>query len=257
MFHVDDTVSPEDGSARLAALPTALLAGPLAGAMVPQGMQQFPATQLGMPRAETPAAKRPRRAGAESSPSDAEDVVAAPSRVQIKRVSDGICFNLGYGPGGVTAQVSWTEVDLFKSDREIMQKTVLRGKPVVKYSEICDLLRRDVPGVANPAKKTKQGFPKRVWEDVMHAGLALYPIGILKDAGSAKSRVEFYEPPTETSGEARLAIYHNMLVDLCRVGGRQFRQLLAIHAQERASALIVAPEGAKSTGSADKPPAPG
>jgi hypothetical protein len=39
-------------------------------------------------------------------------------------------MNIGYGPGGQTAQVSHAG-DLWASDREIMQKTVLKGKAKV------------------------------------------------------------------------------------------------------------------------------
>ena len=64
----------------------------------------------------------------------------------------------------------------------------------------------------------------------MTAGFARYPVGKLVGGNRENSHVVFFKPPEESDGPDRLITYHNMLVDLCQVGGRHFRTLLAAHA---------------------------
>lgn len=144
--------------------------------------------------------------------------LAAPS-VEAKDISSGPTLDYGYGPGGATAQLSYEGPGVcFKPDREIMQRTVLNGKAKVSVNEMCGKIRR------KEADGKRPGVPKDVFEEVMVAGFAQYPIGKLVDQGRASARVLFSAPPTEDR-DARTK-YHNMLVDLCRVSLRQFSKAL-------------------------------
>ena len=209
----------------IAAAPSAeLQAGLIDSAITPRGMAAFPATQP----PDAPAAKRRRGAPSQQEPRDEDNQEGDP--FVPKLVADGVPMTVGYGLDGVTAQRSWTESALFKTDRDLMQRTLLRGKPMVYAYEVCDSLRRPVTGPGG--KVTRKGFPRAVWEEVMLAGFGKYPVGKMLDAGGTKSRVVFSKPPSHEDGRESLVSYHNMLVDLCQVGARQFRQLLDKYAEQ-------------------------
>ena len=143
----------------------------------------------------------------------------APENPEPKNVQDGVAMTYGYGPEGASAQISYEDGgDYFLPDRDIMQRTVLRGKPVVTVAEMSGLIRKKVGN-------KKPGVPKKVFEEVMEAGFAKYPLGKLLEKGTKNSRVVFCAPPT--SGRDAITHYHNMLVDLCQVSLRQFTSLLA------------------------------
>jgi len=243
-----------------------VLAGILPGMTAPSGMAAFPATQ--------PAAKRRRLAvvagSAASSSSDAAEVAGAggedvqPPEEEVeegsgagddsvplvaKKLEDAISFDVGYGPAGVTAQASWKEPTLWMTDRDVMQRTVLKGRPVVKYNVFCDGPRREQTA-ANGVKKTL-GFPKVIWEEIMAAGFAQFPVGKLVDSGTKDSRVEFSEPPTDT--RERQVAYHNMLVDLCGVGARQFSTLLNSYVPRPAKPAAAPPAKAPAKAAAKAP----
>ena len=75
-------------------------------------------------------------------------------------------------------------------------------------------------------KKKRLGLPQKVWEDVMTAALAQYPVGELLGAGTSKSRVKWNRPPTAEDGREAMVKWHNQLVDMCRLTGREVRALL-------------------------------
>ncbi|CAE7325880.1 unnamed protein product [Symbiodinium necroappetens] len=119
----------------------------------------------------------------------------------------------GYGAYGASAQ----SVQSFLTDREIMRRTVLRGKPKVTYK---DLSLRKNEKTADGKKKLS--VPKETWIQVMRAGLAEHPIG--KITADANPVVEFSSIPPD---EAPRVAFHNFLVDLCNVSVRQFAETLA------------------------------
>ena len=105
-----------------------------------------------------------------------------------------------------------------------MRYTMQRGKHVVKAGEVCGNLRQEV----QIAGKTKRvGLPTKVWEDVMSVGFAAHPVGELVDAGKKTSRIIWARVPTQSDGREAMVLWHNHLVDLCRMTGREFRSLLA------------------------------
>jgi hypothetical protein len=111
-----------------------------------------------------------------------------------------------------------------------MQKTMQKGKAVLKAKEFCDTFRRsDTSGPDQ--KKRKVAFPRTVWEEVMTAGFAQYPVGKLLDAGTNNSRVQFSEPPGPSASRGEKVRYHNQLVDLCQMTCRGFTKLLAESAE--------------------------
>ena len=86
---------------------------------------------------------------------------SAEARLAAKDVAEGVEMSVGYGPDGATGQVSWVDGVLWKSDREIMQRTLLLGRPVVRGHDICDLMRRSKDSSqAEVRKKIRVGFPK-------------------------------------------------------------------------------------------------
>ena len=54
-----------------------------------------------------------------------------------KSSADGINMDIGYGPEGSTVQDS-----TFFTDREVMQKTILRGTPVVQRKDMIAILKK-------------------------------------------------------------------------------------------------------------------
>ena len=93
---------------------------------------------------------------------------------EAKTVAEGVPIHVGYGPGGQSAQVSWDQELLWLSDRELMQRTILKGKLVVLARGICQNIRRK-------AGNKGQIFPQKAWEEVMKAGFASLPHGKLVD----------------------------------------------------------------------------
>jgi hypothetical protein len=143
-----------------------------------------------------------------------------------KACEQGVAMGVGYGPNGETVQVSNAACP-WGTDREIMKKTVLRGKSKVSAKEVCDAIRSSVPNPQDTSKKRKVALPRRAWEEVMTAGFAKYPVGKLVNAGAADAHVQFAAPPAQDATRAAKVRYHNMLVDLCQVSLRQFTTLLA------------------------------
>ena len=62
-------------------------------------------------------------------------------------------LDVGYGPGGASVQ----RADLkFLHDREVMQKTLLRGDPVITASAACDVICSRSSRAGNPEVKRKR-----------------------------------------------------------------------------------------------------
>ena len=241
-------VAPPDGrSAIPPGLPPTVQAQVPLGFVAPRGLANFPATQ-------EPAHKRPRRrmhtlgastdgvdAGAGSQAHAGGDTdecvgpgeslsgegagktpsaeVAVPDCApRPKDAQAGVPMDVGYGPNGSSAQTPSGENDeCFWKDRVVMQRTVLRGKPVVTVAEMCGILRQK-RGAHRP------GMPKAAFEEVMAAGFKQWPVGKLVDAGTGKARVVFSKPPA--GDRDAMTHFHNMLVDLCQVSLRQFSRAL-------------------------------
>eukprot|EP00973_Karenia_brevis_P062090 8635542-Karenia_brevis.AAC.1 len=62
-----------------------------------------------------------------------------------KTVDEGVAMTVGYGPDGHSAQVSWGEEPPFRTDRQLMQLTILKGRACIKAKDVCDSVRRFVP----------------------------------------------------------------------------------------------------------------
>jgi hypothetical protein len=140
----------------------------------------------------------------------------------MKDTNQGVGMDVGYGLDGSSAQVSYSGAgSYFMKDREVMRRTILRGKPVVSVADMCGVLRRK-EGSRRP------GMPKNLYQEVMQAAFKTYPIGRLENPGTATARVVFSAPP-ENDRDAKTK-YHNMLVDVCQVSLREFTQALATRA---------------------------
>ncbi|CAK0904467.1 unnamed protein product [Prorocentrum cordatum] len=147
---------------------------------------------------------------------------APPSATEPKQVADGAPMSRGCGPRGGTVQAfAEGQGEAWKTDRDIVRYTSQRG--VVKCSEICGNLRREV--MVNGRKK-HLGLPQKVWEDVMAAALAQHPVGDLLEAGAPRSRVKWHAPPSAEAGREAMVKWRNLLVDMCRLTGREVRVLL-------------------------------
>ena len=146
-------------------------------------------------------------------------------RLEAKLLSEGVPITRGYGPQGASVQIfKQGQGAAWKSDREIVQYTAMRGKTEVKCAEVCQNLRRNVQF----GEKTKRlALPQEVWEQVMRAGLGQHPIGRLVDIGTRTSRVVWDTPPTPAEGRDAMVVWHNHLVDLCGVTGRDMRKFMA------------------------------
>ena len=139
----------------------------------------------------------------------------APMRtdVEAKLVSDGVPMARGYGPSGTSVQVvKQGQGTAWKSDREIVQYTAMRGKEEVK----CALIGEKVRRVA---------LSQEVWEEVMNAGLSQHPVGRLVEVGKKTSRVVWDTPPSPEWRWDAMVACHNHLVDLCGISGRVMRKL--------------------------------
>ena len=83
------------------------------------------------------------------------------------RPEDGVSMDTGFGPNGASVQVFPPGQGIaWKTDREIVRYTVLKGKIEVKASEISQNLRHVVE---TGGKKQRVGLPTKVWEQVMEA----------------------------------------------------------------------------------------
>jgi hypothetical protein len=128
-------------------------------------------------------------------------------------------MSLGYGPDGTSVQNSVLG-DVLCSDRELMQRTLLRGEPVIYGFRVVD-------STAQKKKKTDgSGAYQRVslklahWKAVMQAGLALYRIGKYSsgtDCTERKGQPRVYlEIPPEGDTELTKQ-FHNRLMMLCQM----------------------------------------
>ena len=110
--------------------------------------------------------------------------------------------------------------DFWKTDREIMQRTVWLGRPVV--TAIAFRARRSVLS-ADGKKKTRFGFLLKV------SALAQYPIARLRVPGTPQPRIVFAAPPGPQNPVAQT----RYLVDLCQVGPRRFQSHLGAWQKKR------------------------
>ena len=146
-------------------------------------------------------------------------------------------MNVGYGAGGASAQVGQLGTP-WMPDREVMQRLILQGRSVIDVHKFCSnlrCLRADADGV-----RRKMSFPKKAFEEVVKAAFAQYPVGKLLHAGSSRSCVQLSAPPTGDDSRAEKVLYHNMLVNLCRVSCRQFTEKLATRVSDTSAARSAA-----------------
>ena len=90
-------------------------------------------------------------------------------------------------------QISW-EGSTWKSDREIIQRTVLLERPMVTPIASRDLAPRSILS-ADGKKKARVGFLVSTWAEMMSAALAPYPTATLRYLGTPQSRIVFAAPP--------------------------------------------------------------
>ena len=120
----------------------------------------------------------------------------------------------GYGAHGASVQVWPADQTPWLSDREVTQKLFLVGKPEIPLREFASKLRRYnkvEPKAKNQpkdkkdkepkrAKQTPQCFPKAMLEQVVEAGLHLYPVGKLVSKGKTDARLALFKPPSPEQG---------------------------------------------------------
>ncbi|CAE6924505.1 dnc [Symbiodinium sp. CCMP2592] len=108
-----------------------------------------------------------------------EDLPAVPPHVDqenIIKMDTAVGTKTCYGAHGASVQVWPADQTPWLSDREVMQKLLLVGKPEIPLREFASKLCR--------AKQTPQCFPKSTLEQVVEAGLNLfYPLGKLVSKG--------------------------------------------------------------------------
>ena len=127
-----------------------------------------------------------------------EDLPAVPPHVDQENIimmDTAVGMKTGYGAHGASVQVWPADQTPWLSDREVMQKLLLVGKPEIPLREFASKLRRYnkvEPKAKNQpkdkkepkrAKQTPQCFPKAMLEQVVEAGLHLYPVGKLVSKG--------------------------------------------------------------------------
>ena len=125
-------------------------------------------------------------------------------------------LKVGLGTDGASVQTTPS----FLSDREIVRRTIMKGKAKVMFQDLS--LRRMVD--SESGKKVKESVPKETWEEVMGASLAAFPVAKLGERGTKKTFVEFCQPPTDP--KARV-LFHNMLVELCQISLRRYGELMS------------------------------
>ena len=151
-----------------------------------------------------------------------------------KAEKDGIALSVGYGRDGQQVQqIGGRPTHIQLTDREVMQKTLNIGKPIVTSKQFCDSNRVAVPNTTsdNSVKRRRTAFPRPLWEAIMEAGFAIYKVGKLEHAGTTNSRVVFFQPPLPSADRATKVAYNNALVDLCQMSARRFTTLLMQNAQ--------------------------
>lgn len=147
----------------------------------------------------------------------AQDLPPAPSILQI-----GDCelpvMQEGYGDGGASVQDPMYGAVLF-SDREVMQKTLLRGEAVIFGRQVIDCMsvkKRRTVG----SGYTKESVKLAHWKAVMQAGLAKHRVGVYDSGASCpdfpnQPRIRLDLPPDDQA-ELREE-YHNRLMMLCQL----------------------------------------
>ena len=148
----------------------------------------------------------------------------------VKTPEDAIPLTTGYGDNGGSVQVLETGQKMLFADREICQITVQLGKPVVTWPMVQNKLRKVVED--DKGTKKRCGVSKRQWETVMETACKHFPIATMQHVGDKSVQVTCFAPPPQAAGRNRCVYYHNLLMDCCRVTGREFRQLLAVDAQQ-------------------------
>ena len=185
-----------------------------------------------------------------------EDLPAVPPHVDqenIIMIDTAVDMKTGYGAHGASVQAWPADQTAWLSDREVMQKLFLVGKPEIPLRDFASKLRRYnrvEPKAKNQpkdkkdkepkrAKQTPQCFPKATLEPVVEAGLHLYPVGKLVSKGKTDARLALFKPPSPEQGR-RAVVDHNLLMNLCQVGvgGRQLRNLLIQNAGPRPEAPV-------------------
>ena len=146
-----------------------------------------------------------------------EDLPAVPPHVDQENIimmDTAVDVKTGYGAHGASVQVWPADQTPWLSDREVTQKLFLVGKPEIPLREFASKLRRYnkvEPKAKNQpkdkkdkepkrAKQTPQCFPKAMLEQVVEAGLHLYPVGKLVSKGKTDARLALFKPPSPEQG---------------------------------------------------------
>ena len=143
--------------------------------------------------------------------------------------SDGVAMHVGYGPGGTSARVSWAVSvagPLQKTDREIMQRFLLRGEVEVKLDVWCSALK---VSKQKWDRAMEIVFPKNVVEEVVKASLVVYFVGKSLDEGTNGSRIVLCERPRERDATITS---HNDFMNLVRASSRQYTQAFVDKSRE-------------------------
>lgn len=217
----EDVVSHSNGGpggADLQALPDASHSDALPALLAPIGGISSPVASQ---------AAAPSQISSDDVPPAQAATVNQPDPYSVKGTDQAVAMDVGYGSNGVSVQLLRTdETEPLMSDRLIMKITVMEGRPRVEWKSVKNKLR-DIKEQADGSKK-RLTVTKSNWETVVKAAFEQYPVGELQNAGLADATACFFGPPSQGDGRDRIVYHHNLLMDLCQVSGRGFRQKLVL-----------------------------
>ena len=74
-------------------------------------------------------------------------------------------MDVGYGVAGASVQLGDTSENIC-TDREIMKKTLMRGKATVYCSDVCDSLRKQKLMAGRERSSSNSSIGRRSWRQV-------------------------------------------------------------------------------------------
>ena len=150
-----------------------------------------------------------------------EEVEAAARTATILTLADVRAMDYGYGADGASVQTKlhtpkWT-------DRAIMKRSFLAGRPRTPVEQICNSIR----STRNDGRKA---LSRAVWQKVMEAGLEDSTIARIVGKGTTTMAFAIKAIPTE---EAARVAYHNELMKLCGATLRELTEALAATSEKK------------------------
>lgn len=128
----------------------------------------------------------------------------APKPVQLLTSGEVKSSQYGYGPDGASVQDKLHRPDL--TDRVVMQKTILCGRPVITIKQATECMQ-------SSRQDGKKALPQPMWMKVMQAGLDGCQVAKLDGRNVCVKEI-----PADIEGRM---VYHNELMHLCGISLRQ------------------------------------